>query len=65
MKRSLMSILAIVFPWIILLIEDNPGGALIALILQATGIGWPLASWWAWNIVRGKPKEKKKVIKST
>ena len=64
MKRSLMLLLAVVFPWIVLLLEDNPGGALIALVLQATTIGWPLASWWAWNVVQNKSKEKKKAIQN-
>ncbi len=56
-KRIFMSILAIVFPWMVLLINDNPGGALIALILQATAIGWIPASMWAWRIVHGKEKK--------
>lgn len=46
-----MSLLAIFFPWIVLLLYDNPGGALVALILQATGIGWIPASIWAWRVV--------------
>jgi uncharacterized membrane protein YqaE (UPF0057 family) len=57
MKRFFMSFLAIFFPWVILLIEDNPGGAFLALILQATAIGWPPASIWAWKIVHGKGKK--------
>lgn len=58
LKRTFMSVLAIFFPWIILLIDDNPGGALVALVLQATAIGWIPASVWAWRIVHGTEKEK-------
>lgn len=52
MKRILMSFLAVLFPWVVLLIHDNPGGAFVALIMQATIIGWPFASFWAWKMVR-------------
>ena len=58
MKRPFMSFLAIFFPWAVLLIDDNPGGALVALILQATAIGWLPASIWAWTIVHGTDKKK-------
>jgi hypothetical protein len=49
MKRIIMSILAILFPWLVLLLNDNPGGAVVALVMQATIIGWPFASVWAWR----------------
>ncbi|CAM4414308.1 MAG: hypothetical protein LEGION0403_FIIPPAGN_00953 [Legionella sp.] len=29
--------------------NDNPGGAFVALVMQATLIGWPFASVWAWR----------------
>ncbi|KGP64061.1 hypothetical protein EP47_07860 [Legionella norrlandica] len=51
MKKILLSILAISMPWVVLLIKDNPGGAVVALIMQATVIGWPFASYWAWRTV--------------
>jgi hypothetical protein len=51
MKRIIMSILAVLLPWLVLLINDNPGGALVALIMQATVIGWPFASIWAWRTI--------------
>ena len=57
-KSIIMSLLALAFPWVILSIDDNPGGALVALILQATVIGWLPASVWAWRIVHQKPKKK-------
>ncbi|WP_298624879.1 hypothetical protein [uncultured Legionella sp.] len=49
MKRIIMSILAILFPWLVLLLHDNPGGALVALVMQASVIGWPFAAVWAWR----------------
>jgi len=42
-----MILIAILFPWLILLLEDNPGGALVALIMQASIIGWLPATFWA------------------
>ncbi len=54
-----MSIVAIFFPWLILLLDDNPGGALIALIMQATVIGWLPVSFWALRLVREARKLKK------
>lgn len=57
MKRFFMSMLAIFFPWVVLLIKDNPGGALMALIMQATAIGWIPASIWAWRVVREDEEE--------
>ncbi|MCL5272712.1 MAG: hypothetical protein M1486_05345 [Gammaproteobacteria bacterium] len=49
MKKIIMSILAVLFPWLVLLLNDNPGGAIVALVMQATVIGWPFASVWAWR----------------
>lgn len=51
MKRILMSFLAILLPWTVLLIYDNPTGAFIALFMQATIIGWPFTAIWAWRQV--------------
>lgn len=52
MKQKLMSFVAILFPWLALLLYDNPGGAIVALIMQATVIGWLPASLWALRAVR-------------
>lgn len=52
MKQVLMSFLAIFFPWFVLLINDDPAGALIALIMQLTLIGWIPASLWAFRSIR-------------
>lgn len=63
MKRFFMRLLAIAFPWVILLLNDNPGGAIIALIMQATIIGWVPAAIWATNVLKEQhpPKRRKKV----
>lgn len=58
LSKTLLSILSIFLPWSVLLIKDNPGGALVALCMQATLIGWLPASMWAWNIVRESHKKK-------
>lgn len=54
-----MLFLAIFFPWIVLLINDDPLGALIAMVMQATLIGWIPASLWAWRSVKKTSKNKK------
>ncbi len=50
-RRIFMSFIAVFLPWVALLIYDNPGGALVALIMQATLIGWIPASIWALRTV--------------
>lgn len=57
--RMLMSLLAILFPWLILLLEDNPGGAVVALVMQASVFGWPFASIWALRTLRDARKARK------
>lgn len=47
--KMFMLFLAVFFPWVIMLINDNPGGAFVTLALQATVIGWPFATIWAWR----------------
>ena len=59
MKNTFMNLLAIFFPWVVFLIYDNPGAALIALIMQTTIIGWIPASVWAWQTVHPKKKKEK------
>jgi len=49
--RLLWRFLCLFFPWLVLLIHDNPGGALIVLIMQATLIGWIPATIWALRTV--------------
>ena len=53
-----MLFLSIAFPWLVLLINDDPLGAFIAIIMQGTVIGWLPASVWAW-------RSAKKALKNT
>ena len=52
--------LSFAFPWLVLLIHDNPGGAIVALIMQATVIGWIPATLWAVRTVKEARAKKKK-----
>jgi len=54
LKRTFISFLAVFFPWSIMLIDDNLGGAIVAVLLQATAIGWIPASVWAWKVAHEK-----------
>ena len=56
MSRLIMYLIALLLPWLTLLIYDNPGGALVAIIMQATVIGWPFASVWAFKVVKEHKK---------
>lgn len=49
--RFFWRLLCFFFPWLVLLIHDNPGGAVVALIMQATFIGWIPATMWALKTV--------------
>lgn len=60
MGRFFQSILAVALPWVIILLDDNPGGAILALILQVTIIGWIPAAMWALRIVREKSDKNSK-----
>lgn len=63
-KTLFLSLIACAFPWIVFLIEDNPGGALVALIMQASIIGWLPASLWALKVVRENHKRTTKAKKA-
>ena len=71
MKLFFMNILAIFLPWLALLISDNPGAAILALMMQATIIGWIPASMWAWRVVQEEAfaqrieAKRKKALKKT
>lgn len=52
MKRTLLSLLALFFPWIAFLILSRPIAAFVALAIQLTFFGWPIAGIWAWKSVR-------------
>ena len=60
MRRLFLFFLSLFFPWLILLYNDNPGGALIALVMQATVIGWPFATIWAWRVMKENKRIKQK-----
>lgn len=53
-----MSFLSIFFPWIVLLINDDPVGAVIALIMQVTIIGWIPAIIWARRSIEANSNKK-------
>ena len=60
MKRLFIAFISVVAPWLVMLFHDNPGGAFVALVMQATLVGWPFATIWAWR-TEYPPKEKVKV----
>lgn len=47
--RFIWRLLCFIAPWLVLIIFDNPGGAVVALIMQGTIIGWIPAYLWAWR----------------
>ncbi len=59
MKQLFIAFLSVVAPWLVMLMNDNPGGAFVALIMQVTIIGWPFATLWAWRTEYPGPKKKK------
>jgi uncharacterized membrane protein YqaE (UPF0057 family) len=63
MKRFILSIFAVTFPWVVMLVEDNPFAAFVTLILQASIIGWIPASIWAWQEINKGTASKKKAKK--
>jgi uncharacterized membrane protein YqaE (UPF0057 family) len=52
MKRILLSILAVLFPWIVILLEGKFIAAMACLALQLTFFGWIPASIWAFKSVK-------------
>lgn len=52
MRKFGFFLLTIACPWLVLLIGAQPGKAFAAFMLQASLLGWPLASVWAWRAVR-------------
>lgn len=49
LKKIVIGFFSMFFPWAVLLVKDNPGGAFVALIMQVTVLGWPFASLWAYR----------------
>lgn len=52
MKRILLSILAIFFPWIVILFDGKFIASMACLALQLTIIGWIPASIWAFKVAK-------------
>ncbi|OGT48249.1 MAG: hypothetical protein A3F17_07825 [Gammaproteobacteria bacterium RIFCSPHIGHO2_12_FULL_41_15] len=50
-------LVAVFCPAIILFVRDNPFGGLLALALQSTVIGWPIAVIWALKILKKEREE--------
>ena len=65
LKRILWGFLCVFFPWLVLLLDDNPGGAFVALVMQATAIGWIPASMWAFRTVKESREKLKKHKKAS
>ena len=60
MKIFFKKLTSFMFPWAVLLFNDNPSGALIALVMQLSIIGWIPASQWATRVwLEGEKKEEK------
>lgn len=60
MKRFFIICLAVAFPWLVLLYKDNPGGALLALVMQTSIIGWIPAAMWALRAIDEQEEKKPK-----
>ncbi|WP_367607478.1 hypothetical protein [Legionella sp. W05-934-2] len=52
MKKFFLYLIAVFFPWVAMLLSDNPAGAVVALVMQVTVIGWPFAAHMAIGSVR-------------
>lgn len=63
MSRLIIAFLSAFMPWMVMIINDNPGAAFVALVMQVTVIGWPFASMWAWRTHYPPKDEKKKGTK--
>lgn len=63
MKRFILSFFGVVFPFVVFLFLDLPGAAIIALGLQTTMFGWPIAMIWAFKHI-AEEVEKDKIKKA-
>ncbi|OGV44890.1 MAG: hypothetical protein A3F46_06060 [Legionellales bacterium RIFCSPHIGHO2_12_FULL_42_9] len=59
MKRFFTLCLVAAFPWLVLLYKDNPAGAILALVMQTSIIGWIPASMWALRVLNEEEKKNK------
>ena len=60
LRKLFRFLICFAFPWLVLFCYDNPGGALVALLMQATVIGWIPASMWAMRVIKETQTEKNK-----
>lgn len=52
MKKFGYFLLALGCPWLVLLMSGESWKAFIAFILQASILGWPFVTIWAWRVAR-------------
>lgn len=64
MKRIFLLFLTVFFPWVVLLINDDPVSALIAMFMQVTLIGWIPASIWASRSIKAAAKKKQEPVET-
>ena len=64
MKRIFLLFLTIFFPWIVLLMNDDPVSAFIAMFMQVTIIGWIPASIWARRSIKAAAKKKQQPVET-
>ncbi len=58
--KVLLFLLAIFFPFVVFFIRDKPAAAMVALFLQCTAIGWPIAIIWAFKNLNPEKKDETK-----
>ena len=59
MKIFILNILSLFFPWLVFLMTERFGAALLALFMQMSLIGWLPATVWAWRVVQEMAFEQK------
>lgn len=57
-KKLFLIIIAIIFPFVVFFIKDKPGAGFVAILLQGSILGWPVAIIWALKVIFEKPKDK-------
>lgn len=52
MKKFGYLLLAWFCPWFVFLMHGEPGRAFLVFMLQASFLGWPFVSVWAWRVLK-------------
>ncbi len=52
MRKFGYFLLAWFFPWLVFFMCGELGRAFVAFVLQASFLGWPFASVWAWRVLK-------------